>query len=346
MYDYPGVIHVHSNYSDGSASYCGIASAAAKAGVKFVLINDHDTLGGLSNNEEGYKSGVLMLIGAEISPKNNHFICYNVKNLPSNRLEPKYYIKNVYEQGGFGFLAHPDHKPNLFLKSGGMGWDSWDAIHPFGIEIWNYFTQWSNRTSSFKKFIRSVITPSWCLQEPCNKLMDRWDQIAQNRCVPAIAGVDAHGGRQFGWVPSVLSSYKKQFQTLRTHALIKNPLIGEVESDRKQIIDAIRRGRSYLVNYHAGSVENFNFSAGCQDKQWYIGDELSWEKGLVFIFQLPKNSYARLIRNGRKILELKGVEVNEYLVDKPGVYRLEVLKIRGKRLIPWIYTNHIYIRSS
>ncbi|MBM7855997.1 putative metal-dependent phosphoesterase TrpH [Desulfohalotomaculum tongense] len=103
MFDYPGVIHVHSTYSDGSACYKGIARAAAKAGVKFLIINDHDTLGGLHNEGECYIEGVLMLIGAEISPPANHFICCDVGILPDNKLPPQEYIRDVYDQGGLVF---------------------------------------------------------------------------------------------------------------------------------------------------------------------------------------------------------------------------------------------------
>lgn len=343
MFDYPGVIHVHSRYSDGSACYRGIARAAAKTGVKFVLLNDHDTLGGLHREGEGYINGVMLLIGAEISPPSNHFICYDINTLPSKLLTPASYVENVYEQGGFGFLAHPDHKPNKFQRYS-MGWDNWDISQPFGIELWNYFTQWSNQISNFWSLMRGVMTPAWCLQGPCSDLLARWDSIAQKRKVPGIAGVDAHGGRQLGWVPSILSSYVKQFQTLRTHILTTDQLTGNSRDDRTVILDAIRNGRSYLINRTAGETKVFRFGASYKGQHWTIGDEIQWHKGITLNAEFPKKTYARLIHDGNVVHETNYHKLN-YLTSEPGVYRLEVFKPWGRYLAPWIFTNHIYLRS-
>ncbi|MTI79267.1 MAG: hypothetical protein FH758_00075 [Firmicutes bacterium] len=345
MFDYPGVIHVHSTYSDGSACYDGISRAAAKAGVKFLMINDHDTLGELHKKGERYINGVLMLIGAEISPPTNHFICYDVKNLPNNKMMPNDYIKNINQQGGFGFLAHPDHRANKYFQPQSMGWNEWENLsHHFGIELWNYFTQWTNRASSFVNLIKAIFNPAWCLQEPCEKVKSGWDKLAQKRRVPVIAGVDAHGGRQLGWFPSILSSYVKQFSTLRTHVLTTNQLTGNEIEDRNMVLDALRNGRSYLLNYTAGKVENFKFTAIYKDKSWHMGDELKWHKGIKITSRLPKGSHARIIKDGKTIYQTNEKIIN-IPVKKPGVYRMEVFRKRGRCLIPWIYTNHIYIRT-
>ncbi|MEW6698310.1 MAG: hypothetical protein ACOY35_14375 [Bacillota bacterium] len=42
LYNYSGVVHIHTKYSDGSADLQGIARAACKSGADFVLINDHN----------------------------------------------------------------------------------------------------------------------------------------------------------------------------------------------------------------------------------------------------------------------------------------------------------------
>ncbi|MBM7855996.1 hypothetical protein JOC37_002419 [Desulfohalotomaculum tongense] len=224
-----------------------------------------------------------------------------------------------------------------------MGWKEWDIPHPFGIELWNYFSQWTNRASGIINLIRAVINPTWCLQEPCAKLMARWDKMAQKRRVPVIAGVDAHGGRQLGWIPSILCSYVKQFSTLRTHVLTAKQLTGDEKYDRRLILNALRNGRSYLLNYTAGHAEFFGFMAKYKDKRWHMGDEVNWFKGINLIGKIPRGACAKIIKDG-KVIYKTGDSKIDIPAAEPGVYRMEVFRRRGKCLIPWIYTNHIYLR--
>ncbi|HUX15651.1 MAG TPA: PHP domain-containing protein, partial [Phycisphaerae bacterium] len=69
MHEYVGAFHVHSCYSDGSGTYQEIASAAARAGLDFVVMSDHDTLRPRADGWQGWHDGVLVIVGTEISCK-------------------------------------------------------------------------------------------------------------------------------------------------------------------------------------------------------------------------------------------------------------------------------------
>src|SRR5262249_24937158 len=61
-----GILHVHTNRSDGSSGPDDIAAAAARAGLKFVVFTDHGD-GTRTPNRPVYRSGVLCLDAVEIS---------------------------------------------------------------------------------------------------------------------------------------------------------------------------------------------------------------------------------------------------------------------------------------
>src|SRR6266511_1575344 len=62
----PGILHIHSVRSDGRGTRDEIASAAARAGLKFIVITDH---GDATRAVEPpiYREGVLCIDGTEIS---------------------------------------------------------------------------------------------------------------------------------------------------------------------------------------------------------------------------------------------------------------------------------------
>ncbi|ABO50480.1 hypothetical protein Dred_1962 [Desulforamulus reducens MI-1] len=342
IYQYSGVVHIHSFYSDGSADFKGIAKAASKAGAKFILINDHDTLAGLHREGEQYLHGVLVLVGSEVTPKKNHFLCYDINSVPSNKLLPHQYVSQVYEQGGFGFLAHPDHKENPMFP-GKMNWEDWDLDNAVGLEIWNYFSQWMASFKNKKGLLKSFLFPKATLSPPRSETLLKWDRLGKQRPVPAIAGVDAHGGRQLSWIPNILSSYKYQFKTFRTHILAKEPLKGIVHRDRHIILSAIKSGRSYLVNHCAGRVEHFQFYLQHLNNQWHMGEEVKQRPNMSLNVILPTKAHMKVIKDGKLLLQRKTNFLRLPNPD-PGVYRVEVYKghVRPR---PWIFSNHIYIRN-
>jgi hypothetical protein len=111
------------------------------------------------------------------------------------------------------------------------------------------------------------------------------------------------------------------------------------ETNQKNILKAIKKGHSYIVNYKRGNP--YNFYAGiCDDKASGVsfGEEIAFAPNLKYYFNLPENSNVHLYRNGvciKKQLDFKGF----FEIEEVGNYRLEILRF-GKG---WIYTNNIYV---
>ncbi|GAB6157593.1 CehA/McbA family metallohydrolase [Desulfotomaculum varum] len=343
LYSYSGVAHIHTSYSDGSADLKEIARAACRSGAHFILINDHDTLQAKYLEGECYLHGVLVLVGAEVTPQRNHFLCYDITNVPSRLLPPQQYVGEVYRQGGFGFLAHPDQKENP-LFPGCMHWENWDLDLPFGVEIWNFFAQWMGGFETLGGLLKSCFFPKARLQPPHPETLLRWDRLGIIRPVPAIAGVEAHGGRQFKWLPTIVSSYLHQFKTLRTHVLTRQPLQGDAAKDRQLILTALKQGRSYLVNHFAGKVRFFSFLIQHRNQYWHMGEEVKYRPGLVIKVTLPEPAQIRIIKDGKLFCQTHAGNVR-LPETAPGVYRVEVYKGSWWPR-PWIFSNHIYVRAA
>jgi hypothetical protein len=89
----------------------------------------------------------------------------------------------------------------------------------------------------------------------------------------------------------------------------------------------------------------FVYQAERTTESWPIGSEVKLEPGLILRAEAPFEARFKLVRDGDLALESSGPGI-EFLVDKPGVYRIEVwLSLAGEDW-PWILTNPIYVRGT
>ena len=72
------VAHVHSTYSDGTATVAELVQTAQEAGADCLLLTDHDTLEARRHGEEGWRGSVLVLVGHEVSPKGGHLLVFGL----------------------------------------------------------------------------------------------------------------------------------------------------------------------------------------------------------------------------------------------------------------------------
>ncbi|MCD5401032.1 PHP domain-containing protein, partial [candidate division NPL-UPA2 bacterium] len=137
--DYKGVIHVHSRYSDGSGNLKKIVGAANRAGLDYLIITDHNTLRHKEEGAEGWHKGILVLVGQEISPRTSHYLALGIeKPINPKGRDVQGYIDEVKEQGGLGFIAHPDSQGKRSLPLKKRPWTAWEAKNFTGIELWSY----------------------------------------------------------------------------------------------------------------------------------------------------------------------------------------------------------------
>src|SRR6266542_3523985 len=72
-----GVLHIHTNRSDGLSGPDEIAAAASRAGLKFIVFTDHGDAT-RTPDPPAYRSGVLCLDGVEVSTSGGHYIALDM----------------------------------------------------------------------------------------------------------------------------------------------------------------------------------------------------------------------------------------------------------------------------
>jgi hypothetical protein len=347
-HDVSCVIHVHSTYSDGTATVAEIASAARAVSVGAVLLTDHDSREAARRGLERWHEDVLVLVGHEVTTPRGHLLAFGTEQEIDHRGIGELEIcERLRCAGGFGFAAHP------FSKGGKMSrtvirphpWSALEECIDCGIEVWSLFTdtaeRWPNPAAAWR-FLRD---PERRLDGPPRANLDRWDRLCSVRRVPAIGGLDAHqsGIRIAGRVLSPVPN-ERYFRLLRTHVLLDGPLTGRFADDRAAVYEALREGRCYLALDALAPASGFDYYASAPDGRTV---EMGGEAPLgqwTLRAHVPRPAQLRLLVGGRTVLETTGPELT-YVVDRAGVYRVEA-RLPGPHGRLWVVSNPIYLRAA
>jgi hypothetical protein len=346
MFEYKGHVHIHSRYSDGGGKVKQIAARAAKAGLDFIVITDHYNLNGLYEGEEGYRSGVLVMIGMEVNQECNHYLALGVKEVVANNdKNPQAVIDEVNCQKGIGVIAHPFEKGSPYYQKGRTyEWKDWSVAGFQGIEIWNYLSQFRDACTSILKSIYLLFNPIAGLSRPCSQALKTLDQLQEKgHKVFAYGGSDAHGTIiRVGRLPVKVSPYYLCFRLINMHVLCKRKLSGDLQIDKEQIYEALREGRSWIACDYYRSSDGFRFELHNDIEAWPIGSSIKFTPNLKITVKTPASARVVLLHNGR-YLEASQGKSHFFTNLQPGVYRIEAYLKDKYRYRPWIYTNPIWI---
>lgn len=330
---------MHTTYSDGSYSIPQIAQAAREAGLDVVLVTDHMSLQGLA--EEGWYGDTLLLVGYEINDpdRKNHYLAFGLEEVLPPELYATQYLRRVRQEGGFGFVSHPDETRTAHPDYPAYPWTDWDVKGFDGIEIWNYMSEWMESVNRWNVGLK-VIFPDHSTKGPTAKTLRWWDSSNRTAKVVGIGGVDAHAmKKRRGPFRFVLFPYERMFKTLLTHITLAEPLSGDLQRDKELVYGALRTGASFLCNHLLGDGRGFRFFAETGNAVFGMGESLSLSQPTRVVAVSPGKGVMRLLRDGEPILR-RGAASLEYDVAGPGFYRVEVR--RGRRF--WILSNPIYVK--
>ena len=354
LHDLACVVHLHSDYSDGTASIPELMEAAREAEVDVVLLTDHDTLGARDDGLEGWHGSVLLGVGVEVTPRGGHFLAFGVEKKIKHKGMPEAEIPlAVAKAGGFGFVAHPWsqgarilERYGRFVKRGGNhGWQEIDGDGVTGVELWSVTTDASEDWRGPVDAIRYMRDPEFQLDGPRPEDLAAWDEICQTRRFVAIGGLDAHqhGIRVRGrlWSPMPNARY---FRMLSTYVLLDEaPRGGDAGAeDLERVYEALREGRCYLSVDAIAPGRGFRFWGEAGSDAAVMGEERPAGEWTLRA-SLPGRARITLMRNGASIAEAEGATL-EAKVTEPGVYRIEAHRHWRKRERPWLYSNPIYLR--
>lgn len=338
------MVHCHSIYSDGTGTVPQIAAATARAGADVVLLTDHDSLEAKRRGHEGWRHGVLVCVGLEVSPtRQNHYLAFGLdEEIDHEGMSPAQICAAVSEAGGFGFLAHPFSRGSRRFRRAGEGipWRDLECEGYTGLELWSMVTDTGEQLESLGDVVRFVAAPGRVLERPPERNMAEWDRLGARRRVVGIGGIDAHqfGLRVAGRVPLRLMGYHRSFRHLRTHVLLDGPPSGDSGRDRDAVYAALRQGRCYLARDSLAPAGGFSFEAG--DAR--MGDEVQAGPRELRA-RTPHPAALTLLRDGAPAASVHGRELR-HTVEEPGVYRVEAsLRAHGRERA-WIVSNPVYLR--
>ncbi len=335
-----GAIHIHTTCSDGSGDIQEISRAAKSAGLDWIIITDHNKM----EIKEGIYNGVYVLVGEEISPSYdaNHCMAFGLKNNIENTEKPDEYLLEIKKQNAMSCICHPHESENRKNPYKPIRWDYNDLRLVDGIEIWNYFSNWTDLYND-----KNVLYQAYCYlfgnsfkNEPKKETLELWDRMNNNaRNIRfAIGGLDAHKlkYKKFFFKFPVYP-YHTLFKTVINVIPSKDKLSENFEEAKKFILNSIKSGRHYIIDRRRGQTSGVSFSAHNKDLNCSLGEELELDDDCAIIVNLPKKSDIKLIKDGVLWLSERKKERAVFRIKYPGKYRIEVyIKSKG-----WIFTNPI-----
>ena len=130
-----------------------------------------------------------------------------------------------------------------------------------------------------------------------------------------------------GWV---LGSYREIFRVLSTHVL--SPRL-----DQESLVEAIRRGRTFVAFDLWRDASGFQFYATRADAVFEMGDVAPADATLRVRSPVPAE--IRILRGGLEVVREVGTGCS-LKAPGPGVYRVEVT-LGGK---PWVLSSPLALR--
>ncbi|MCX6165459.1 MAG: PHP domain-containing protein [Ignavibacteriae bacterium] len=360
MYEYTGAIHIHSTFSDGTGTVEEIAKAANEVNLDFIMLTDHNTLLARDEGMEKWFGDTMVIVGYEINDKSNknHYLVMGLTELIGTfrvlfngelgcNLSAEEYVAEIKKKDGVGFIAHPYEKRSRYPEHPAYPWTAWKSKDFDGIEIWNHMSEWVEGLNDDNK-VQRFLHPLKSIEAPDKEAVKKWDELNKDRKVTAIGSVDAHAHKQnvMGFYTLEVFPYKVLFKSIRTHVLLDEEIqkgnSEKFDFYKKEIIEALRYGKSFLVNHYYGDGNGFRFFAEYDGVIYNLGDEIHFDKkknkNIVFNAFVPKQAKLKLMKDGKCHDEYSGIGC-VWDSKEPGNYRVECWL--GEKA--WIFSNHIRV---
>ena len=352
--EFKGVIHVHTFLGGHSlGAFDEVVEAARANSLDFVVMTEHPSrhVNTAEATLKGVHEGVLFVNGSELAAANGEriFALPGTGTHDSSAPDAQSLITENKTDGRLAFVAYPETVRDWSFK----GYD--------GIEVYNLYT--NSKRMSYTRLLFDLLWSyrshadllfSSFYERPADNLR-RWDELmsAGTLRLTAIAGNDAHSnvGLYFGdrtgepFLGIKLDPYERSFRVVRNHVLLEKgqPL------DSATLLDALRRGRSFIAFDLFGDATGFRFTAESSSERKMMGDEIALADGGEVLLKVttPVQSRVVFMRDGETVHEERDATSVEFSTNAKGVYRVEVYLDRLRDFIgdgPWIISNPIYVR--
>ena len=338
-----GIVHVHTNLSDGRGSPSEVLAAAAEAGADFIVVTDHNRVDPEAFASISDASRPVVILGSEISTEAGHILAIGIR-APTFKFSGtlREVLDDIHHLGGCAFAAHPTS------PRGETRFSREEEAGPWGIEVVNGDSAW-REASPLRLALAAWTYPAnaqFALRStlgdfgPERALLDR---LLSQRFAPIVGGTDAHGRIPVTRTFSVpLPSYRSLFGLVRTVVQLKEPLPAPPAAARAVITNALCRGESVVAIPSFADPKGFSFVArAASGEEFGPGSTMRFSPGVVLEAggAVPRGTRLRLFGGGRELASGEGSLTVP--VSNAGVFRVEAYA--GRSTTPWIISNAISV---
>ena len=371
---FEGHIHMHSFWShDSEGQLSEIIPAAKNNNVDFIFLSDHPR-----GNEDvfprGFKGlyeGVLIEPGSEKKGLNVWPLDTVMVNWAQ---EADSVVKTIVNMGGLVIYSHTEEEHNWENP-----WYQGMEIYNFHTDVKD--EKYAKIILNF--LVNGSKYRHWAYRENFDEqvsILARWDQLNKSRKIVGFAAIDTHENQNFRarylpdgrveWMgpnANVIDTMEVKFWN---RWLFSDPDPGGWIF--KWMVDTYETGFNYVANYvfadtlsaaslarhmklghvyvafkDLGDGRGFMFHAQNTNGEvsGIMGDSISADNVKSLHARSPLPGEFRLVKDGKIIDVLPGANYSYQWAGKPerGAYRVEVHVQPGKDLLPWIYSNSVYI---
>ncbi len=371
---YRGVLHVHSYLShDSKGTLNEIIPAAKTDGIDFIFLTDHPRgdIDTIPKGVHGSYDGILIESGSEKQGFDTWPLDSTIINWKVNK---DTIAKNIVSRGGIIFYAHTE-EPHNWGNPDYQGMEIYnfhtdtkdESLPPLII----------NFIVNGNKF------RPWALREMFDEqttILARWDSLNMKRKIVGFSAVDTHENQNFrarylkdgrvqwfgpnahvidtmevkfwnkwlfsspdksGWVfKFMVDTYMDGFNYITNYVLADTLSV-------PSLAENLKKGHLYTAFKSLGDAKGFlYYSKNKTDSiNAILGDSIKLDQVTTLNAVSPLPGQFRLIHDG-KTVNISDSENYRYTWSEPiekGAYRIEIhIKLNGK-LIPWLYSNPIYI---
>lgn len=305
-----------------------VADLARTAQIDFIFLADQVKPGDSDFGIAGFTSQILFIAGGAFQVDGGEIIGVNIHQPIKPNLTPNDLITSIHDQGGLAIAAD-------IAKFSSVA----DYALADGVEIYNQRSAWQAQ-SPWSLYLHAIFwSPDLFLSSleprPDSNLAE-YDKIAAGARVTMLAGFGAPDDLSI--IGSKVGTLEQLFLFYTTHLLAN-------ERDTAPLLEALKRGHSYLSFDYLGYVGDFAFfgynSNATGWTKTMMGDEIPLKPGLVLKAEMPGAAERIVIyQDGVQVASAGNAAVIEFAPKSPGAYRIEAYR-KG---VMWILSNPVYVR--
>lgn len=381
--EYRGILHSHSHIShDSEVPFEKIWETMDVAKLDFICLSDHCVEGRADFNWQwrGLHDGKLFVPGFEM---NNGFMPFGVAAgvVLSNRTEDATLARQIIENGGVLFYAHPEEPRD------------WDRPELTGMEIYNLHTDFKRAKGGLSGIVKERLPdllvnlrayPDHVYRHAFHRpteFLQRWDDLNQTRHITGIAANDCHqnvGVRAFyttngtiriedtapytlkemklNWLTRIIARvalgpletgrqlFHVQLDPYERSARFVNTHLLAKELSEADVLDALRAGRAFIGFDMIADSSGFRWFAREGSTTTVMGEATEFSSGTRLHAMSPLPCRFTILKDGRQVFQAEGRAL-EWTPPGPGKYRVEAeLKIRDE-WTPWVYANPVQLKG-